>query len=461
MIDTLYLTRENGDVDRIKLNNTQSEYVGMILNDDFTINTNNNYKEFAFYGGYRAGKSFIQQLVIYLICINYPNIRCVYVRNTYNELKDTVIPQFRQAFEGYSGFKYVESSKEGSHIAKFDNGSEIRFRSADEPTKLLSAEYDLIALCQGEAVPREVVQILIGRWSGTRLPKKLFLNEGNPAGTWVKTEYVDRTDEQLKEDGIYFLRVKTQENLHNIDPDFIEDYRKRNSDIDYRRFIEGEFVGSDDMVFHQFSQANILDPIDFKDIPYTCKKAIGGDYGQRNLSTFVWGYKNHDGVIIIYDSWGKPRQDAQEIANAGRKYGKMTCVYDFSCKATYEKGHAISEWDRIQKAGLTLTECSKVDEAGTISYINSLLKQQKLLITSNNEELIWEINNWQYQPKRIGNDIMKEDPIDANNHYIDGMKYLVRWLENLRSKTDFEVREKNSLATLARKRPRVDFMNYG
>ena len=56
---------------------------------------------------------------------------------------------------------------------------------------------------------------------------------------------------------------------------------------------------------------------------------------------------------------------------------------------------------------------------------------------------------------------MKEDPIDANNHYIDGMKYLVRWLENLRSKTDFEVREKNSLATLARKRPRVDFMNYG
>lgn len=450
----------NPDIfDEIILNPTQKKYAEAILNDDLTLK-DNIYKEFALYGGYRAGKSFIQQLIIWLICCVYPNIRCVYVRNTYNELKDTVIPQFRQSFEKYERFNYVESSKEGSHIAKFSNGSEIRFRSADEPTKLLSAEYDVIALCQGEAIPKEVVQILIGRWSGTRLPKKLFLNEGNPAGTWVKTEYAERTQAELDKDGIFFLNVSTEENIKNIDADYIEDYRKRNSEIDYRRFILGEFIGSDDIVFSEFTPDNIIDPIDVNLISPNCKKGIGGDYGQRNLSTFVWGYKDYDGRIILYDSWGATRQSSEQIANAGLKYGKQTCIYDFSCKEKDRYG--ISEWDRIQKAGLSLTECSKQDEAGTIAYINSLFKQGLLLITANNQELIWELNNWKYPPRKIGSELnLKEIPIDANNHYIDGMKYLIKWIEGLRSISQQEKDEAKSFERLVRSKPKRNILNYG
>lgn len=445
--------------DVIEFNPTQRQYIEAILNDDLTINTSE-FKEYAFYGGYRAGKSFIQQLVIFLICCTYPNIRCIYVRNTYPELKDTVIPQFRDAFEKYGMFNYVEQSKEGSHIAKFFNGSEIRFRSADEPTKLLSAEYDLIALCQGETIPREVVQLLIGRWSGTRLPKKLFLNEGNPAGTWVKIEYADRTKEQLEEDGIFFLRCETKENIHNIDKDFIEDYRRRNSDIDYRRFILGEFVGSEDVVFTEFSEKNIIAPIDHTLIPPNCKKGIGGDYGQRNLATFLWGYKNYDGQIVIYDIWGAIRQAAAEIAKAGLKYGKQPCVYDFSCKEKDRYG--ISEWDRITSNGLSLIECSKQDEAGTISYINSLFKQELLLITANCEDLIWELNNWRYPAKKIGAEVnLKETPIDANNHYIDALKYLIKWIEGLTSVSPDVIAERKSLKYIVEHKTRSKLMDRG
>ena len=119
MIIQLISSNNPEDFDEIELNPTQEKYFEAVFNDDLTINTNNKYKEFAFYGGYRAGKSFVQQLTMYLICNKYNNIRCVYVRNTYPELKDTVIPQFRGAFEKYGTFNYVESSKDGSHIAKF------------------------------------------------------------------------------------------------------------------------------------------------------------------------------------------------------------------------------------------------------------------------------------------------------------------------------------------------------
>ena len=447
--------------DEIDFNPTQQLFMEAVFDDNWQINMGNELKEFANYGGYRAGKSFIQQLAIWLICSIYPGCRWVYVRNTYDELKDTVIPQFNAIFLKYNRYKYVEHSKDGSHIAKFFNGSEIRFRSADMPEKLLSAEYDGIALCQGEKIPREVVQILIGRWSGTILPKKMFFNEGNPAGTWVKTEYVDRTKEELEADNIYFLRCETKENEHNIDKDYIEDYRKRNSDIDYRRYILGEFVGSEDVVFTEFyADRNVIPVIDTALIPPNCKKGIGGDYGQRNLATFIWGYKNYDGDIIVYDTWGAIRQSPQEIADAGLKYGKQTVIYDFSCKEKDRYG--ISEWDRIQDSGLSLTECSKVDEAGTISYINSLMKQGKLKITENCVDLIWEINNWKYPPKKIGSELnLKEIPIDANNHYIDAMKYFIKWIEGLTSVSPDTIAERKSFDRLVRSKPRKDFMSYG
>lgn len=443
-----------------KFNKTQLDYINTLLTPDFKLR-DNHYKEFSVFGGYRAGKSFIQQMIVYILCCQYPNIRCLYMRNTYDELKDSVIKQFNETFLDDGNYEYVQSSKDGSHIAKFFNGSEIRFRSADDPDKLLSNEYDLIALCQAEAIPGEIVnQVLVGRWSGTRLPKKLLLVEGNPAGTWVKFAYADRPKHELEADGIYYRNVDTFENLHNIDPDFIEDYKRKNSEINIRRFIYGEFVGSENMVFTEFSEKNIIAPIDHTLIPPNAKKGIGGDYGWRNPATFVWGYKDYDGRIIIYDSWGGTQQTADMIAKAGLKYGKQPCIYDYSCKEKDKYG--FSEWDRINKAGLKLTECSKQDEHGVIGYINSLFKQELLLITANNEQLIWEINNWKYPPQRIGKEEnLKESPIDANNHYIDGTKYLITWMEGLRSISPEEEAEQKSFAKMVKSKPKRNILNYG
>ena len=114
--------RLNGDT--ITFNPAQREMINQILNDDLTLK-DNDIKQFVFMGGFRSGKSFLFQFVTFLLCCKYAGLQVIYVRKTYDQLKDSVIKQFRNDFEKYGQFNYVEASKEGSRIAKFKNGSQI------------------------------------------------------------------------------------------------------------------------------------------------------------------------------------------------------------------------------------------------------------------------------------------------------------------------------------------------
>ena len=185
----------NGNI--IKFNPAQTQMVNQILDDDLSLK-DNDIKQYIFMGGFRSGKSFLFQFVTFLLCLRYPGLRVIYVRKTYDQLKDSVIKQFRDDFEKYGQFNYVESSKEGSRIAKFNNGSSIVFRAFDKDTNILSAEYDLACVCQIEDIQEELYKQLLGRLSGSVMPKAFILAEGNPKGNWVKPTFYDLTDDERK-----------------------------------------------------------------------------------------------------------------------------------------------------------------------------------------------------------------------------------------------------------------------
>lgn len=456
--------------DTIEFNPIQSEYMSAIFNDDLQLN-NNHYKEYVFFGGYRAGKSFVQQLSVYLICSLYPNIRCLYMRNTYDELKDSVIAQFNESFLKYGNYEYIQSSKDGSHIAKFNNGSEIRFRSADMPTKLLSNEYDLIALCQAEHIPEDVFSILIGRWSGTRLPKKLLLLEGNPAATWVKRQYKDADINKLHENGVYFKEIQTHENAHNLDVDYIKDFKSRNSERDYRRFILGEWESVDEMVFSEFKEANhVIEPLAFSKDEYKhFKIAMGGDYGYRNPAAFLWGYKDYDGQTIIFDEWYKNEQQPIDIREAGLKYGRFPIYYDFSIKRPDRDGRSL--WDELvapgkdnfgrSMQGLLLIPSNK-DEMRNIVEVNSMFKQNNLLITRNCANLINELKSYKWQINRIGtNKNNPERPVDKDNHAIDSLLYLTNGMRIKKSIHPDIIANKKSLKAITERPQQRSVEDYG
>lgn len=447
----------NGD--KIKFNPAQVKMINQILDEDLSLK-DNDIKQYVFMGGFRSGKSFLFQFITFLLCLKYPGLRVVYVRKTYDQLKDSVIKQFRDDFEKYGRFNYVDTSKEASRIAKFDNGSSIVFRAFDKDTNILSAEYDLACACQIEDINEELYKQLFGRLSGKVMPKAFMMVEGNPKGNWVKRTFYDLKEEERKEKKIFFLNSPTTANLENLPPDYLETLKTQYSERDFRRWAMGDWQNLYGLVFSEFQESvNIIEPIRFSDIGSGEKILIGGDYGWRNPSAFLWGVKTYDDDIIIFDEFYKSECLPEELARENKRYGVFTTVMDFAIKRPDRDGKSL--WDTLVKLGIRLVESNK-DEMNNIVTVNSLFKQRKLFICANCQNLIWEIKNYKFKEQRMGADSnLDETPVDKDNHAIDAMLYLTQAMLTRRSVSEYEKAERKSLKAKTVRRENIGLLNYG
>lgn len=449
--------RLNNDV--IKFNPAQFNMINQILNDDLSLK-DNDLKQFAFFGGFRSGKSFLFQLITFLLCLRYPKLQVIYVRRTYDQLKDSVIKQFRADFEKYGQFNYVESSKEGSRIAKFANGSNIVFRAFDRDTNILSAEYDLACVCQVEEIQEELYKQLFGRLSGSVMPKTFMLVEGNPKGNWVKRTFYDLSDEEREKKKIFFLNSPTTANLENLPKDYLETLKGQYSERDFKRWALGDWQNLYGLVFSEFNEdKNIIDPISVKDIGSGEKIMIGGDYGWRNPSAFLWGVKTYDDDIIIFDEFYESECLPEKLAGENKRHGIFTTVMDFAIKRKDRDGKSL--WDNLTHLGLRLVESNK-DEVNNIVTVNSLFKQRKLYICSNCVNLIWELKNYKFKEPKMGAEKnLDEEPMDKDNHAIDALLYLTQAILKRNSISDYEKAQRKSLMANTVKRQNGGIINYG
>lgn len=284
--------------------------------------------------------------------------------------------------------------------------------------------------------------------------------EGNPAPGWVKINYKDKDKNILKENGVHFQEVNTFENLHNIDPDYIEDCRRNLSEIDFRRFIMGEWAFSEGQVFSEFRESRHI-------IPYQKpgrheQKRNGLDYGWVNPTAMLWGYVDFDGRLVIYDEFYKPQQTADKIYQASLKYpeyGKIVTVADYSIKKADRDGKSL--WDDLTDYGMYLVESNK-DGARNRQDLNYLFRQDKIAICENCVNLISELPRYRFKAPRIGQEMnAPEEVIKKDDHAIDALLYMVADLEELTSREPKEIPEHLTLKYLTEQKERIKWEDLG
>jgi len=380
------------------------------------------YKECAYFGGFASGKSFAVMLCIYYLSSTYKNLNILYARNSYPELKDSVIKQFIQLFPEHEyGYEYLISEKQ----ARFRNGSIINFRSFDKPEKMLSNEYDVAAICQAEEVQEELFYQVLGRLRGKNIDKNILLIEGNPASTWPKKRYKDNK----RVEDIFFIEAKTTDNPF-VSEEYVNNLIQNYPKNWIKRYVYGEWENYDEMVFNEFSESeNIINPIT---IPKTWDKIIGLDYGFKNPTAIVWLSVDYDGTCYIFDEYYESERLITDIANASKRHGALTCIADYSIKSPGKDGRSI--WTELLSEGLKLMESNK-DKLANINLVNKLFKQKKLFIFRNCEKLIWEIKNYKWKRLRLGDEkSIPEEVVKINDHANDAMMYGLAYLFGSKSK---------------------------
>lgn len=287
-----------------------------------------------YYGGIGNGKTIGGVLKGMTLSDAFPGNVGVVARLTYQELIDTTQKEFLTFVKMRNGGTldpgpYVERFQQGPPATLFlRNGSEIRFRYADNPDAILGATLGWFYIDQAEFVPESVYSALEGRlrlWSPRKIkecqeaylklyktplkytPREFGFITGNPAPGWVYKRY------KLNPSGQYHLiEAGTEANAANLPPDYLAKLTATNTPEWVQRYLEGSWDVFSGQIYKQWNES--LHCIQPMDIPAHWPRFIGWDHGQQNATAVCFVCVDEEGNSVLYKEHYKVNPDITQHA---------------------------------------------------------------------------------------------------------------------------------------------------
>jgi hypothetical protein len=288
----------------------------------------------AYYGGIRNGKSWAGCAKGLALSDQFPGNVGVVARLTYQELIDTTQKDFLSFVKIRNGGNlqpgpYVKRFIEGPPATlTLQNGSEIRFRYADNPDAILGATLGWFYIDQAEFVPEKVYSALEGRlslWGPQRIkecqeaylnlykiplkyvPREFGFITGNPAPGWVYKRY------KLNPSGVYHMvEATTAANEANLPADYLASLRSTNTEEWVQRYLQGSWDVFSGQIYKDWNES--LHGIKPMEIPAHWPRFIGWDHGQQNATAVSFVSVDEEGNAVLYKEHYKVNPDITQHA---------------------------------------------------------------------------------------------------------------------------------------------------
>ncbi|WP_283673065.1 terminase large subunit domain-containing protein [Butyricicoccus sp. Marseille-Q5471] len=321
--------------------------------------------EVMFGGAAGGGKTYVQVIDAWLKAITYPGIKQIIFRNTYPELKRTVIA-LALALYPQDIAKYNKSD----HVWTFENGSTIEFNfltSATDAMKFKSAEFDIVRFDELTHFDFDTYIYMMSRLRGANDFPKQIKSSTNPGGKghyWVKSRFIDvgeplRVYPAFNDEGdhvsdVIFIPAKIDDNVFimQTDPDYKNKRMKALSKDDRRALGEGDWDVWAGQYFSEFRrEIHVLEPFV---IPPEWRRYRAIDYGLDMLACY-WIAVDFLGRAYVYREL---YESDLIIEAAAKRILEMT-----------EDGEEIEEtfapkdlWSRTKDTGVSIA--ARFDECG-------------------------------------------------------------------------------------------------
>lgn len=189
-------------------------------------------------GGLGSGKSFCVTKELEQSAIQWPNIPQAVYRKTMPALRDSTLHEFRAHSDPELGeFKARED------MWQYVNGSFVRFRGLDDPTKAKSTNYATIVMEEAEEFSKEDFDRLSERVRSTGpWPLRIILVL-NPVDEdhWIYQEFVNNKATYEAAGGLLVLHFSTYDNLKNLPPGYVEQASAGKTVDEIDRYIHGNW----------------------------------------------------------------------------------------------------------------------------------------------------------------------------------------------------------------------------
>lgn len=459
-----------------------------------------------FGGGFGNGKTSAMCVKALGIAKDYPGANILMARSTYPKLNDTM----RKTFLDFCPPEWVKSfpmSKNSDNTCTFVNDTKFNFRyiaqrsSTDDggsTSNLLSATYDLAVIDQledPEIVYKDFIDIL-GRMRGNTTyrgsdptmprsgPRWIFLSS-NPTRNWVYKKIVEPYHRYLKygvvsedllclrdpqtgnavlgEDGKPILLIEivegsTYENAHVLDADFIQTLESAYTGQMKDRFLKGEWVAYEGLVYPDFSEGihvvrhdrivQYMNDEIRRGAKLTWREAY--DYGLQVPSCYLLAFTDTRGNTFIVDGFYRAEfsveDQAKEIENIRHKWGVARSNYIYADPSIFRRaagdgktvGKSIADLFFDHNSRLLFTRGNN-DIINGITKVRSYLQPRPyhvnpidstpgapFLYVSDNVPFVQdEFSSYYWKTNSKGD---REDvPVDKNDHAMDTIKYLLSY----------------------------------
>lgn len=391
-------------------------------------------------GPYESGKTMTVLYKLHALLCLYPNSQALMVRKTYKSIKGSAVVTYEKKIltvpPDHPNSPLSKYGGESPEHYSYPNGSRLTVGGMDNADKFLSAEFDFIYVNQAEELTLDDWEKLMGRATGRagNAPFTQIMGDCNPGPPqhWIKQRPSVRLFESRHED-----------NPTLFDPlarDWTAQGRKSLAILDsltgvrYKRGRLGLWVAAEgqvyeyDPVLHQIQSM----PAGWERWPRY--RAI--DFGYNNPFVCQWWAESPDSALIlyrqIYMTGRTVKRHAGQIGalSAGENVVATICDHDAEDRATlHENGIMTVPADKRITVGIEkVQERLAKDKRGkarlylladSLVEVDAELRDKRQPLNTEDE-----FGMYTY-PTGVDGKPAKEMPIDAYNHGMDALRYMV------------------------------------
>ena len=356
------------------------------------------------YGGAGSGKShFVAQWLI-LKCLKEKNRRFLVVRKVARTLRYTVFMLIREIISEMELSGLFQINKTDMTITCI-NGNQFLFLGLDDVEKLKSivGVTDIWIEEASELLQTDLEQLNLRLRGNPGIQKQIILTFNPIAVThWLKKYFFD-----VKKDDAIILKTTYKDNKF-LDDEYIKQLEslKDRDYVYYQVYALGEWGLLGNQIYTNY----IIENIPTNDDNY---KAIyyGLDFGFNDPSAFIKvGIKDQE-LYILDEFYRSQLTNTDLIREVKPMYNSKDWVIADS-----------AEPDRIKefrRAGFRIRSCTK--SKNSVKFGIDWIKRRKIHIHPSCQNFINEIQTYKYREDKDGN--ILDEPVDANNHLMDAMRY--------------------------------------
>lgn len=400
---------------------------------------------------------------LHAICIKYPGARILILRKRLTDLAASGLVTFEtKVLDPADGVKFFGGSAREPASYRYPNKSRIVIGGMDRPTKVLSAEYDIIYVQECTELTQEEWEFLIMRLRSGGVPYQQLLGDCNPDAPthWIKR----RADEEK----LLLLASVHEDNPAYWDPKagawtplgaaYMRKLEKL-SGVRYLRYRKGIWAAAEGIVYESFQRAVHVRqrPADWAERSKGWRRVWAVDFGFRD--PFVWQcwaidkdsrmwleheifrtgklVEDHAKDILTCTGWEwKHERLVATRDNATPLPQVVVCDHDAEDRSTLTRHlhlPTIAAYKLISPGVQAVQSRLRTLENGSASLFlledalyetdPELLDARQPIRTADEFECyIWDTS---------GNRRKGEYPLDKNNHGMDAARYAVAWVDEL------------------------------